>query len=183
MTVSTTQPLTGTYVADPVHSSFEFAVKHMKVATFRSSFSDVDARVVGDEQGLRIEGNARVASIGIRTPEAFREHVVNGADFFDATNHPEITVRSEPAQVNPDGTFTVAGELTIKGITKAVTATGTVAEPVTDPYGNERSAVELTAKVDRRDWGMDFQAQMPAGGDVLSYEVTITAQLEIVKEA
>ena len=84
---------------------------------------------------------------------------------------------------NPDGTFTVGGELTIKGITKAVTATGTVAEPVTDPYGNERSDVELTAKVDRRDWGMDFQAQMPAGGDVLSYEVTITAQLEIVKES
>lgn len=182
MSVSTTQTLTGTFVADPVHSTFQFAVKHMKVATFRSSFSDVDARVVGDEQGLRIEGNARVASIGITTPEAFREHVVNGADFFDATNYPEINVRSEPAQVNADGTFTVEGELTIKGITKKVTATGTVVEPVTDPYGNVRSAVELTAKVDRRDWGLNFQAQMPAGGDVLSNEVTITAQLEIVKE-
>ncbi|MDQ2707247.1 MAG: YceI family protein [Actinomycetota bacterium] len=182
MTIST-QQLTGTFVADPVHSSFEFAVKHMKVATFRASFGDVDARVVADESGLRVEGTARVESISINHPAEFRQHVLHGADFFDGGNHPEITVRSQTVRVHDDGTLTAEGELTIKGVTKPVTATGTLAEPVEDPFGSVRSAVELTTTVDRRDWGMDWQMQMPGGGDVLSYDVTITARLELVKGA
>ncbi|MBA2549722.1 MAG: YceI family protein [Nocardioidaceae bacterium] len=178
-----TQPFTGTFVADPVHSSVEFTVRHMKVSLFRAWFDDVDARLVADEHGIRLGGAARVESVSIRSPREFREHVVHGAEFFDAGNHPEITVRSEGIHLGEDGTATGHGELTIRGITRPVTATGTYRAPVEDPYGSLRGALELTATVDRRDWGMDWQAPLPAGGDALGHEVQLSVHLELVKEA
>ncbi len=178
-----TEELSGTFVADPDHSSFLFAVKHMKVSSFRAAFADVDARLVGDESGLVLEGRTRVESVSITNPPEFREHVVNGADFFDARNHPEIAFRSSEVELGEDGSARVAGELTIKGISRSVTATGTYQPPVEDPYGSTRTALELTATLDRRDWGMDWQMPLPKGGDVLGYEVELTIHLELVEAA
>jgi polyisoprenoid-binding protein YceI len=178
-----TQDLTGTYVADPTHSSFTFAVKHMKVATFRAGFSEVEARLSGSDAGLSLEGKARVESISISNPPEFREHVINGADFFDAGNHPEIAFRSNEIDLAADGTARVEGELEIKGIAKPVTAAGTHQEPIEDPYGLRRTALELTATLDRREWGMDWQMPLPKGGDVLGYDVELTVHLELIEEA
>ncbi|MGB0095006.1 MAG: YceI family protein [Solirubrobacteraceae bacterium] len=110
----TTDPLTGVFDADRTHSSFQFAVRHMKVSTFRASFGDLDARLIADASGLRLAGAARVESISIADPPQFREHVVRGADFFDADNHPEILFRSQRVELAENGTATVDGELTIR---------------------------------------------------------------------
>jgi polyisoprenoid-binding protein YceI len=177
-----TQEFTGTFVADPYHSSFLFAVQHMKVSSFRAAFGDVEARLAGGESGISLEGRARVASVSITDPPAFREHVVNGEDFFDAGNHPEIVFRSTRVELAGDGGAAVDGELEIKGIARPVSATGTYQPPVEDPYGASRTAIELRAVVDRRDWGMDWQLPLPAGGEALGYEVELTVQLELVKQ-
>lgn len=182
MTVAT-QPLTGTYVADPAHSSVVFAVKHMKVSLFRAWFDDVNARLVSDEHGIRIDGAARVDSVSIRSPQELRDHVVHGSDFFDADNHPRVRVRSEDVRLEEDGTAVVRGQLTIKGISRPVTATGTYQPAVEDPYGSLRAALELTATVDRRDWDMHWQAPLPKGGDALGYEVELSAHLELIQES
>ena len=182
MSIST-QPFTGTFVADPAHSSFGFSVKHMKVASFSARFDDVDARVVADERDIRLEGAARVESVSIKNPPEFREHVVYGADFFDAGNHPEIAFRSSRVELGEDGSARVEGELTIKGIAKPVTATGTYQPPVEDPFGSVRTALELAATVDRRDWNMDWQMPLPGGGNVLGYDVRLSAHLELIKES
>ncbi len=182
MSVST-QPFTGTFVADPAHSSFVFTVKHMKVASFSAWFDDVDARVVADERGIRLEGAARVESVSIKIPPEFREHVVYGDDFFDAGNHPEVTFRSDDVRLGEDGTVSVRGELTIRGITKPFVAAGTYQPPVEDPYGSIRTAVELNTTVDRRDWGMNWQAPLPKGGDVLGYDVQLSMNVEFIKES
>ena len=179
MSVST-QPFTGTFVADPAHSSFGFSVKHMKVASFSAWFDDVDARLVSDESGVTLEGRARVESVSIKNPPEFREHVVYGADFFDAGNHPEIVFRSSRVELGEDGSARVEGELTIKGITKPVTATGTYQPPVEDPFGSVRTALELVTTVDRREWNMDWQMPLPGGGDVLGYDVRWSAHLELI---
>jgi len=178
-----TQPFVGTFVADAAHSSFQFAITHMQVGTFRATFDDVAADVVADDGGVRLEGRVQVASISIRNPPEFREHVVNGADFFDATNHPEVSFRSGRVEVAEDGTFSGEGELTIRGITKPIVATGTYQALVDDPYGSARTAIELTAAVDRRDWGMDWQMPLPNGGDALGYEITLSAHIELVRQA
>ncbi|MGH7458925.1 MAG: YceI family protein [Longimicrobiaceae bacterium] len=178
-----TQPFTGTFVADPAHSSFMFTVRHMKVASFSARFDDVDARVVADEGSIRIEGAVRVESISIKNPPEFRQHVVYGDDFFDAGNHPEVTFRSDEVRLGDDGTATVRGELTIRGITKPFVAAGIYRAPVVDPYGSIRTAVELEATVDRRDWGMNWQDSLPAGGDALGYDVRLNLNVEFIKES
>lgn len=181
MTVAT-QPIKGVFVSDPIHSSFQFAITHMQVGSYRAAFSDFEAQVVADETGIRIEGSIRVDSISIANPPEFREHVVNGADFFDAANHPEVTFRSGEVSVGEDGTFSGQGELTIRGITRPIVATGTHQPLVADPFGSQRTAIELTATVDRRDWGMDWQMALPGGGDALGNDVVLTVHLELVAE-
>src|SRR5947199_9716031 len=103
-TATTTLPLAGTYKADPIHSSFGFAVKHMGVSTFRGSFSDVEATLT---DGV-LEGRAKVESISIVSPGDFRAHVLS-PEFFDAERHPEVVFRSSDLDLADDGTATVRG--------------------------------------------------------------------------
>src|SRR5262245_31663302 len=160
-----TQPFTGNYELDPVHSTFQFAVMHVSVSTFRASFGDVDARLISGSGTIDLEARARVASVSITDPPDFREHVVNGADFFDAGTHPEIAFRSASVDLLDDGTATVAGDLTIRGVSRPVTAEGTYQPPRQDPFGAVRAGFDLHATIDRREWGMDWQLALPDGGD------------------
>lgn len=178
-----TEVLTGGYAADPVHSYFGFTLKHMKVASFTARFDDVQARVVSDEQGMSLDGTVGVESISIRTPQEFRDHVVYSEEFFDAKTYPQIAFHSTDIDLAADGTATVRGELTIKDVTRPFVATGTYQPAVEDPFGGTRLAAELAATVDRRDWGLNWQAPMPRGGDVLGWDVTLTVHVELVKES
>jgi polyisoprenoid-binding protein YceI len=177
-----TEPFIGTYTADPDHSSFQAQLRHMGVGTFRTGFEDVEARLEATPAGLRLTGRARVDSITIRRPAEFREHVVEGREFFDAGNHPEIAFESTRIELVGDGTLAVEGELTMRGRTGPITATGVYVAPVEDLYGGRRAAMDLTAEIDRRDWGMSFQAQLPRGGDVLSWTVALSIHLELVAD-
>jgi polyisoprenoid-binding protein YceI len=177
-----TQPFTGTFVADRDHSSALFSIRHMKVSRFRASFADVDARLAADQDRVRLEGRARVASISIAEPPELRAHIVSGQDFFDAGEHPEIRFRSRRVDFGDDGTIRVTGDLELRGITRLVEANGTYRPPVTDPYGASRGAIELTATIDRREWGFDWQMPLPDGDDVLGWEVELDVRLELVQE-
>jgi len=178
-----TQPFAGTFVADPNHSSFQFSIRHMKVASFRATFAEVEARLEGDDaSSLALQGTAKVGSLSIRNPPEFREHVVRGEDFFAADAHPEVAFRSTRVALADDGTAIVEGELELKGVSRPLTATGTYQPPVEDPYGSLRTAFALSATVDRREWGMTWQAPLPKGGDVLGWEVGIDVHLELVKQ-
>lgn len=179
----TTDPFLGVFEADRNHSSVLFGITHMQVSTFRAAFRDVDARLVGDAAGLRLQGAARVESISISEPPEFREHVVRGSDFFEADKHSEIDFHSSNIQLGEDGSATVEGELTIKGISRPISATGSYRPPVEDPYGSQRAALELCTTVDRRDWQLDWQLPLPDGGDALGWEVELAIQLEFVKAA
>ena len=183
MTATMQQQLEGRFVADPDHSSFQFAVRHMKVSRFRAVFGDVEAELAGDDSGLSLDGRARVESVSIGSPADFRAHVVNGADFFDATRYPEIAFRSTRVELGEDGAAHVEGELEIKGVTRPLVASGTYSAPVEDPFGAVRAAIELATTIDRRDWGLDWQMPLPNGGDVLAWEVELTVSLELVKQA
>ena len=172
-----TSALAGTYTADPVHSSFGFAVKYQGVSVFRGTLDEVEATLAGG----RLEGTAKVESISIRTPEQFRAHVLS-PEFFDAENHPTVDFRSKDIEVADDGTAKVTGELTIKGITKPVEATGTWTAPAADAFGNARGHLNLESVIDRTEWDINWNMALPSGGNVLANDVTLTVELSLVEQ-
>jgi polyisoprenoid-binding protein YceI len=180
MAATAVQEIKGAYEADAVHSVFGFSVVHNGISTYRGTLDDVSATLTADENGdLALEGAAKVESISIRDPEQFRGHVL-GAEFFDAENSPEVTFRSNSVELD-EGRATVTGELTIAGKTEEVTATGSYQEPIADPLGNDRVAIELETTFDRRDFGFDWQMELPGGGDVLAWDVTLNIHLELTQ--
>jgi polyisoprenoid-binding protein YceI len=177
---TTLQPLSGAYAADPIHSSFGFAVRYMGVSTFRGTLDDVSATLIAAPERVSLEGSAKVESISITTPEQFRQHVLS-ADFFDAAAHPEIAFRSTNVELAPDGRATVDGELTIKGNTRPVRAEGTWA-PEAETLSGRRAHLELTTTVDRTAFGVDWNADLPNGSKALANDVELTISLALLAQ-
>jgi polyisoprenoid-binding protein YceI len=167
---------TGTWTVDPIHSTASFAVKHLGISTFRSSFGEVDAALT---DGV-LTGSVEVESIDIANPD-FKGHVLSG-EFFDVENTPTVDFRSTSIDVADDGTARVDGELTIKGITQPVTGEGTYTGPIEGMYGERRVAVELEAEVDRFAHGLKWQADLPNGGKALAEKVRLIVHLELVEQ-
>jgi polyisoprenoid-binding protein YceI len=170
---------TGSWQSDPVHSSIGFAVKHV-VGTFRGSFKEFDARVSDASGAPEISGRAKVESVQV--PEQNLYGHLLSPEFFDAEQHPEIIFESKEISSEGDQ-LVVNGELTVKGTTKPVVARGEVSGPALGPDENERIGIDLETKVDRHDYGLDWQMDLPGGGKTLGDEVTLTVHLELVKEA
>ena len=176
MATTATQPFAGTYNADPVHSTFGFAVRYQGVSLFRGTLDDVTASL---EDG-NLTGTAKVESISIKTPEQFRAHVLS-AEFFDVENHPEVAYKSTSVDYREDGTVVAEGELTIKGITRPVQATGTYVAPTADAFGNTRGHLQLEAVVDRTEYDINWNMELPSGGNVLANDVTLTVDVSLVQ--
>ena len=177
-----TQPFSGTYTNDPIHSTFGFAVQYMGVSTFRGTLDDVTATLTADESGVRLEGSAKAESISIRQPQQFRAHVLS-AEFFDVDNHPEVAFRSTDVEFDEDGTVTGEGELTIKGITRPVTLTGTYAAPAPDAFGSTRGHLSLETTINRREFQFNWDAPLPNGGSALADDITLTVDAALVAQA
>ena len=179
MSVIEQQLPTGTWQADQVHSTAGFRVKHFGVSTFRAGFGQIDATYTGDGDDAKLVGVVPVESISITQPD-FRGHIL-AEDFFDVANHPELRFESTSIRREGDGIH-VDGELTIKGITKPITAHGTASEPGQDPFGGERFALEISAELDRRDFALNWQAELPGGKLALDYPVTLEVVLELSRQ-
>ncbi|MFL5818882.1 MAG: YceI family protein [Conexibacter sp.] len=177
-TVTAVQPLAGAYTADPVHSSFSFAVRYMGVSTFRGTLDEVSATVSAGSDGVAVEGAAQVESISIRTPQQFRDHVL-AADFFDVANHPQVAFRSTRVELGDDGRAVLDGELTIRGATHPVHAEGSWA-PEAETLSGRRAHLSLETTVDRTAYGLDWNADLPTGGKALANDVTLTVELALV---
>jgi polyisoprenoid-binding protein YceI len=175
----TQQVPTGTYAVDPVHSSITFAITHNGVATFRSGFDGYEARLSGGENP-KLEGSVDVASIEI-DDEQLKGHLLS-PEFFDAERHPRLRFESSELSVADDGSATLHGELEIRGEVRQVEANGKFGQLGSDLAGNARVGLSLAASVDRRSFGLDWNAELPSGGQVLDYEVSIAVELELVEE-
>ena len=174
------QPFSGTYDAQPVPSSFAFAVRHSGVFWFRGSLSDVTATLRADGDALTLEGSARVDSISVVEPAAMRASVL-GPEFFDADRHPEITFRSTELRLADDGRAELDGELTIRGVTRPVSASGHYSSPRLSSFG-EIAGLQLHTSFDRREYGFQWQMQLPGGGDAVGWDVEVNIDLLLKRD-
>jgi polyisoprenoid-binding protein YceI len=184
-TASTTT--TTTWNIDPVHTSVEFAVKHLMIATVRGHFTDVSGTMTtsGDDFSRAvIEATIGVDSIDTRQPQ--RDAHLKSPDFFDVANFPTITFRSVSVDdAFGDGSaYRLRGNLTIHGVTKEVVLDATLEGRVNnDGYGNRRAGFSATGRLNRRDFGLTWNQALEAGGVVVGDEVRITIDAEIVTPA
>ncbi|MFT3866223.1 MAG: YceI family protein [Solirubrobacterales bacterium] len=169
----------GTWTVDPVHSSISFAITHNNVATFRSGFETYEATLTGGE-AAQLVGSVDVQSIDIDEAQ-LKGHLMT-PDFFDAERFPKLKFSSSRLDIADDGSVRLAGELEIKGNVREVEATGRFGELPADLGGNPRVILSLAAAVDRRDFGIKFNADLPSGGQVLEWEVAINVDLELVAQ-
>ena len=170
---------TGTWQLDPTHSRLGFAVDYL-AGTFHGAFAPFDATLDVDENGAAtLTGNARVESIQV-ADENLGAHLLS-PEFFDAEQAPEITFVSSPFK--PAGTDVVVdGTLSIKGASLPVQLAGTIGGPIVDPYGGQRINLQLEVGIDRSSFGIDWNTPLPSGEPALAQDVTLTAELALVKE-
>jgi polyisoprenoid-binding protein YceI len=180
MSTVAAQPFTGTYRAQPVASNFAFAVRHSGVFWYRGSLSDVAATLRGDGDALALAGSARVESISVVEPAAMRASVL-GPEFFDAEHHPEIAFRSTALHLADDGRVELDGELTIRGVTRPVAASGHYAPPRQAAFG-EVAGMQLLTSFDRREFGFDWQMELPGGGNAVGWDVQVDIDLLFVRD-
>jgi len=173
-TAQTTAIAAGTWNLDPVHSSIGFAVKHSGVMTFRGTFAEYDAKLADGQ----LEGVVKVASVVV-DDENLVGHLQT-PDFFDAEQYPELRFASKSIERDGDR-VSIDGDLTLRGVTRPVEITGTISGPITDGYGNQRLGLDLETTVNRRDYGIDWGADLPSGEPMLADDVLITANLALVQ--
>ena len=176
---------TTTWNLDPAHSVAEFKVKHMMISNVKGQFAKVTGTLTLDESNLpnsRIEASIEASSIATRDEQ--RDTHLKSADFFHVEKFPTLSFQSTRITPVRDGELTVEGDLTIRGVTrKVVFAVEGPTPPAKDPWGNTRIAVSATTKINRKDFGLTWNAALETGGILVGEEVTITLDLQFIKQA
>jgi polyisoprenoid-binding protein YceI len=177
-----TTPTKTTWKIDPAHSHIEFAVRHMMITTVKGRFGGVEGIVRLDESdaaAVEVDVTIDVSSIDTREPQ--RDAHLRSADFFDVEKYPNITFRSSGPTDRSDGRFKLVGDLTMHGVTKAVTLDVTDEGRGKDPWGGERLGFSATAKVKRSEFGLTWNQALETGGVLVGDEIRISLDLELVK--
>jgi polyisoprenoid-binding protein YceI len=172
-----------TWNVDAAHSAAEFKVKHMMISNVKGRFSKLSGTLSLDESGhhnSRVEVSVEAASI--QTGDEQRDAHLKSPDFFDAEKFPALTFKSSGVRVVNDGELSVEGDLTIHGITRKVTfdVEGPT-PPSKDPWGNTRIGIAASTKINRKDFGLSWNAALETGGILVGEEVTISLDVQFVK--
>jgi polyisoprenoid-binding protein YceI len=186
MTTLATPQITATTTAwniDPAHSVAEFKVKHMMIANVKGQFPKVSGVLTLDESDLtRSHVDAVIEAASIETRDAQRDTHLKSEDFLHVEKFPTLTFKSTRISLVRDGELAVEGDLTIRGVTrKVVFSVDGPTPPTKDPWGNTRVAVSATTKINRKDYGLTWNAALETGGILVGDEVTITLDVEFVK--
>jgi polyisoprenoid-binding protein YceI len=170
---------------DPAHSAAHFSVRHLMISNVRGEFTKLrGSATLNTLEPSKSSVDVTIETASINTREPQRDDHLRSADFFDAAKFPEITFRSTLVQALSADHFTVTGDLTIHGVTKPVVLDVEGPTPsVKDPWGNVRSGVTASAKVNRKDFGLAWNAVTEAGGVVVGDEVKITIEAELIRQA
>ena len=180
--MSTTTPQAiqaGAYNVDPSHSNVGFAVRHMGIATVRGNFKKFAGTVEAADGKLTLSGSVDAASVD--TGDENRDGHLQSPEFFDAAQFPQITFTSTGAEPTADSKIKLTGDITIRGTTRAIELVGELAENGQDPWGNERIGLEVEGKIDRREFGLEWNQTLPNGNLLVANEVKLIVSVSAVK--
>jgi polyisoprenoid-binding protein YceI len=182
-TLATPQTTTTTWNIDPAHTVAEFKVRHMMISNVKGQFAKVTGVLTLDESELtNSRAEALIEAASLETRDAQRDAHLKSADFFDAEKFPTLSFKSSRISLVGDGELAVEGNLTIRGVTRKVIFSVEGPTPAAkDPWGNTRVAVSATTKVNRKDFGLTWNAALETGGILVGDEATITLDVEFVK--
>ena len=184
MSTTESATATGTYTIDPTHSRIGFVARHAMVTKVRGSFTEFAGSGTFDEgDPANSQLQLTIQANSIDTGSADRDGHLRSNDFFDMETFPEITFASTGVTKAGDDTFEVTGDLTIKGVTRSVTVEFDYTGTAVDPYGNTRLGLEGRTTVNRKDWGVNWNAALEAGGVLVSEKVTLEFDVSAIRSA
>lgn len=169
---------------DASHSALEFSVKHMMIANVRGQFHNFQASIVADPQDLttaEIEVTVDVNSIDTRDEQ--REGHLKSADFFDVENYPNLTFKAAQIERKSGDKYTMTGDMTVRGVTKPVSFDVTFEGQGKDPWGNEKAGFSAVATINRKDFGLNWNALLETGGVLVGENVKINVEIEALRQA
>lgn len=172
------------WVIDPTHSEIGFKIKHLMITNVSGKFETFEAEVQteGDDfTTAQIEAKIRTASIN--TNNIQRDEHLRNSDFFEVDQHPEILFSSTKVEKVDDENFVVYGNLSLKGIVKPVKLNVEYSGATKDPWGNQKAGFVISGKINRSDFGLNFNAALETGGLVLGEEVKINSEVQLIKQA
>ncbi len=181
--MATLASLNGTYTLDPSHTEIGFVTRHAMVTKVRGSFNEFSGTATTGENlaGASIEVNIQAASVDTRSAD--RDAHLRSGDFFDVETYPTITFRSTDVTAADAETLRVTGDLTIKDVTRPVTIDFAFEGSAVDPFGNERVGFEGSVVVNRKDFGLQWNAALETGGVLVSEKVTLAFEISAIKNA
>ena len=183
-TVTVPTTLTGTYTIDPSHSRIGFVARHAMVTKVRGSFNDFAGSGYFDaEDPARSTLELTIQAASIDTRNADRDAHLRSNDFFDMEQYPEITFRSTAVEQLDPETYRVTGDLTMRGVTRPVTFDLEYTGAAIDPYQNQRIGFEGQTTVNRKDWGISWNAALEAGGVLVSEKVVLEFDVSAIRSA
>jgi len=165
---------------DPAHSSVEFSVRHMGFATVRGRFKGFSVDVESDDDNRLSRLSARIEAASIDTGEPQRDQHLRSDDFLAAERFPELRFEGSRIEVTGEDRYRVSGDLTIRGTAKPVSFDVEVQKPINDPFGNVRVAAEATGRLNRKDWGLNWNQVLEAGALLVGEEVRFTIDLQAI---
>lgn len=172
------------WLLDPTHSELGFKIKHLMITNVSGSFKNFNATVETREEDFstaQIKLTAEMASIFTNNEQ--RDNHLRTSDFFEVEKYPELKFKSTKVEKIDSDTFALYGELTLKGVTKPVKLNVEFNGVTKDPWGGERAGFLVTGKINRSNWGVNFNAALETGGVMLSEEVKISSEIQLVKQA
>lgn len=167
-----------TWKLDRAHSEISFAVRHLAISKVKGVFQEFDVTVTAPENPADITVEATVEVASVDTKQTQRDQHLRTSDFFAADEHPQMVFVSTAFHPAVDGSFVLEGDLTLRGVTKAVTLIGDFGGIVVDPYGQTKAGIEAATKINRNDFGVSFNAALEAGGMMLGEDVAISFDLQ-----
>ncbi|WP_448520703.1 YceI family protein [Rhodoflexus sp.] len=172
------------WVIDTSHSEIQFKVKHLMISTVTGSFGTFSGNVItqGDEDFTNAQISFTAATASITTGQADRDNHLRSADFFDAERFPEIVFTSSAMKKTGGNNFELTGTLSMHGISKEVTLNAEFLGINKDPWGNIKAGFELTGKVNRKDFGLNWNAALETGGVLVGEEVKLIANVQLARQ-